>query len=195
METDDIRNAILKKAKGEADQIIAEAESKIHAMISQAKEQKRQLFEEEKKKKLENAQRESARILAQAALQERQTILREKDSILREILNEVRNKLAASQMDNGNIELLLKETLLAFETKDKIRVLVAPKDLESVQSFIAQDATFKEQIVEVKEKSILGGVMAETLDGMISIDNTFDMRLDMLIPKIMPEIGKTLFGS
>lgn len=195
METNDIREAILKKAKGEADQILADAEGKVQDMIARANEQKKQLFEDEKKKLITNAHRESAKIHAQASLKERQTILIEKDSVIKDILVQVKEKLAESAMEQEHIGTLLKEALDAFESKDKIRLLVAPKDVASVQAFVEAHDDLKEQVVEVKEKKILGGVMAETLDGMISIDNTYEMRLDMLIPKILPEVGKTLFGS
>ena len=30
---------------------------------------------------------------------------------------------------------------------------------------------------------------------MVSIDNTFDTRLEMLMAKILPEIGRKLFGA
>jgi len=195
METNNIREAILKKAKGEADQILADAERKVQDMIAQSNEQKKQLFEDEKKKIIINAQRESAKILAQASLKERQTILIEKDAVIKDILAQVKEKLVGSAMETETIGTLLKEALDALETTDKIRLLVAPKDVASVQAFVEGHDALKEQIAEVKEKELLGGVMAETLDGMISIDNTYTMRLDMLIPKILPEIGKTLFGS
>jgi vacuolar-type H+-ATPase subunit E/Vma4 len=38
-----------------------------------------------------------------------------------------------------------------------------------------------------------GGVIAESLDGKIRLDNTYSTRLEMLRPQILAEIGKELF--
>jgi vacuolar-type H+-ATPase subunit E/Vma4 len=60
---------------------------------------------------------------------------------------------------------------------------------------VEENESLKKQIAEIVEFDCLGGVMAESMDGMVSIDNTFDMRLEMLTPKILPRIGRDLFGD
>ncbi len=197
MENNEIREAILKKARDEAEQIKAEAGQKAEELIAEAKEQKKKLAEEEKERKLAEARREAARILAQADLKERQIILGEKDSIIKDILKRVREELNKSPMEPEQAEGLLDETLNAFEFEagEKIRIFVAPKDREVVKNIVDSRDDLKNRVVEVKEKDMMGGMVAETEDGMISIDNSYERRLEMLMPKILPEIGNTLFGG
>lgn len=195
METDKIREAILAKAKGEADTITAESEAKAREMIAKAKDQKKQRFEEEKNKIISEAQREASKIRAQASLQARQGILKEKDTILNMITDKVRKELSQLMIDKESFLPLVTEAIEAFETDESLRLYVAPKDISVVQEIINNESHLKEKIFEVKEFDCLGGVYVESKDGTISIDNTYDMRLEMLMPKILPEIGKKLFGD
>ncbi|GAJ19995.1 unnamed protein product, partial [marine sediment metagenome] len=89
---------------------------------------------------------------------------------------------------------LIEEAIDALKTEDKVRLLVSPKDLSIIREVIEKNSRLKEKITEVNEIDCMGGILVETIDGMVSIDNTFDTRLEMLMPKILPEIGKKLFG-
>jgi V/A-type H+-transporting ATPase subunit E len=194
METDKIREAILKKAKGEADKIVADAEIKARETIEKAKDQWKNKFEEEKKKIISEAHREASRIMAQTSLKTRQGILQEKDNVINVITENVKKELSEEVMDSKMFLPLIKETIDAFETDKQVIIYVAPKDIKVVHEIIKEDSELKEKIFEVKELDCLGGIIAESTDGMVSIDNTFDMRLEMLMPKILPDLGKKLFG-
>ncbi len=194
METDKIREAILKKAKGEADGIVADAEIKAREMIEKAKDQWKNKFEEEKKKIISEAHREASRIMAQTSLKTRQGILQEKDNVINVIIENVKKELSKEVMDSKMFLPLVKETIDAFETDKQVTIYVAPKDIKVVNEIIKEDSELKEKIFEVKALDCLGGIIAESTDGMVSIDNTFDMRLEMLMPKILPDLGKKLFG-
>jgi len=195
METDKIREAILKKAKGEADKIVADAEIKAREMIEKAKDQWKNKFEEEKKKIISEAHREASKIMAQTSLKTRQGILQEKDNVINVIIENVKKDLSQEVMDSKVFLPLIKEAIDAFETDKQVRIYAAPKDIKVVHESIKEDSELKEKIFEVKELDCLGGIIAESTDGMVSIDNTFDMRLEMLMPKILPDIGKKLFGA
>ena len=194
METDKIRDAILKKAKGEAEQIMADARTRATEMINRAKEQRQSRFEDEKKKRISEARREASKITAQSSLKSRQDILREKDAILNKIIEKVKDQLSRTTMEKEHFLSLARETLEAFETDKQVVLFVSPKDLTTVRSFIEEDSNLKDKISNVKELDCLGGILVQTEDGMVSIDNTYDTRLEMLMPKILPEVGKNLFG-
>ena len=195
METDKIREAILDKAREEAKKVVSDAEGKAREMLSQAESQKDKRYEEEKKKIIAEANRESSKTLAQASLKARQQILQVKDGVVNEVLSKVKDGLSNEIKDKSMFNRLITETVDAFESEDKLRILTTSKDLKIVEEVIGESETLKDRVAEVKETECLGGILGETLDGMVSIDNTFDMRLEMLIPKILPEIGKKLFGS
>jgi len=50
------------------------------------------------------------------------------------------------------------------------------------------------RIAEIKGLDCAGGAVAESTDGKVSIDNTYETRLEMLLPQIVPEISRELFG-
>ncbi|MEA3470897.1 MAG: V-type ATP synthase subunit E family protein [Thermodesulfobacteriota bacterium] len=195
METDKIREAILDKARGEAEKIVSDAKEKTREILAEAESQKGKRYEEEKKKIIAEARRESSKTLAQASLKARQQILKVKDAVVTEVLSKVKDGLSNEIKDKSMLARLITETIDAFESEAKLRIFTAPKDLKMVEEVIGESETMKERVAEIKEIECLGGIMGETLDGMVSIDNTFDMRLEMLVPKILPEIGKKLFGS
>ncbi len=195
MKTDTIRTAVLEKAQVEADEITANARLKAEEMITRAKEQKKKQSEEEKNRIIAAGGREASRILAQSSLTARREVLREKDAIINDIITRVKNDLRGTSMDEATITRLIDETMDAFETEGNLRLLVSPRDSSAVRTVVEKNPGMKERITEIVECECLGGVMAESIDGMVSIDNTFDMRLDMLIPKILPRIGRELFGD
>jgi len=195
METDKIRDAILEKAKGEAATIVVEAETRAAEMLQKAQNQKNEQFEDEKKRIISEARREASKLAAQASLKARQDILRQKDAILNRIRDKVKTELAETVMDKTLFLSLVKETIDALETDRQLRILVAPKDAASVRGFVNEDNELKEMISDIREVNSLGGVIVETDNEMVSIDNSFDMRVEMLMPKILPEIGKKLFGA
>ena len=194
METGEIRKAILDKAKEEADKISSDAEIKAREVIEKAEEQKELRFEEEKKKAISEAYRDASKILSQASLKYRQVRLKEKDAVINEIIKRVKDELSQDVKNKELFVRLIKEAFDALKTDDKVILLVSPKDLDIVREVIEKNSKLKEKITEVSEIDCMGGILMEAANGRVSIDNTFDTRLEMLMPKILPEIGKKLFG-
>ena len=194
METDKIRKAILDKAKEEADKIVSDAEIKAREVIEKAEEQNELKFEEKKGKILSGAHREASRMLARTSLRTRQERLKEKDAVINEIITMAKDELSQDVKGKELFVHLVEEAFDALKTEDKVKLFVSPKDLNIVREVIEENNRLKEKITEVKEIDCMGGILMEAANGMVSIDNTFDTRLEMLMPKILPEIGKKLFG-
>ncbi len=195
METDKIRAAILDKAQKEAEEITAGAGAKAKELMANAKEQKEKRFEEEKKRIISEARREASRILAKASLKARQEILKEKDAVINKIIKRAKEDLSGETTGEKILAHLIREAVKAFETNDKLNLLVSQQDIAVVRKIVGEDNSLKRQIAEIREFDCLGGVMAESIDGMVSIDNTFDIRLEMLTPKLLPRLGRELFGD
>ncbi len=187
-----IGEAILDKVKAEADNIIKEAESKAGEEIKQAKKQLATRLEEEKAKLIQEAREEATRIEAQASVKVRQELSRAKADLIDEIISGVKKALAAASSDKGLLVGLLKEAADTLGL-DKGRVYVSPKDVNTVKKILANDKGLASKIVEVKEYECLGGVIVEDVEGKTRIDNTYETRLEMLLPKLLPEIGRELF--
>ena len=194
MKTDKIREAILTRAKEDADKIVSDAGIKAQEMIEKAKDQRKQQLEEEKKKIISEAHLEASQILAQAALRSRQEILKQKDAVINEIITMAKDELSQGVKGKELFAHLIEEAFDALKTEDKVRLFVSLKDLSIVREVIEENSKLKEKITEVKEIDCMGGILMEVANGMVSIDNTFDTRLEMLLPKILPGIGKKLFG-
>lgn len=187
-----ISEAILSKVKAEAQDVVAEAEEKARERIERAKEQQAAKLEEEEGKLIGEAKEEATRILAQSAITARQELLLAKTSIIDEIINNVKKTFSEISSNESSPMDLIKEAINALDI-DKARIYVPPKDVSIVQKLIAGDKKLADRITEIKEFNGSGGVIAEDIDGRIRIDNTYDTRLEMLLPKLLPEIGKELF--
>jgi vacuolar-type H+-ATPase subunit E/Vma4 len=188
-----IDQAILEKVRADADNILKEAESKAWDEIERGKKQQEARVEKEKIKIVSSAREEAARTLAQASIKARQELLAAKTAVIEEIVNRVREQLGGT-VSYFSLINLIKETLATFNF-EKVRVYVSPRDIVNLKSLVGKDKELASKVTEFKEIDCLGGVIIEDLKGGIRIDNTYETRLDMLLPKLLPEISKELFGQ
>jgi vacuolar-type H+-ATPase subunit E/Vma4 len=191
-EMEKIGEAILDKVKAEAENIIKEAETKAAKEVAQAKKQQAAKLEEEKGKMLQGAKEEAARIAAQASVKARQEVSRAKADVIDDIISRVKKELSGVSSDRSSLVDLIREAtdVLGF---DKGRVYAAPKDISTVKKLLEKDRGLASKIVEVREHECLGGVIVEDISGRTRIDNTYETRLEMLLPRLLPEIGRELF--
>jgi len=190
-----MREAILSKARQEAQILIDEAKSKAGEVVGKAQEQWERRLEAEKKRLLSESRREAARIIAQADLKARQEILKEKDSIIREMIGKVKERLTENTSETSTLERLITEAVDAFESDQALKIMASGKDIKRVREIVAASPVLKDRITGVSEAACMGGVICESVDGKVSVDNTYDTRLQMLIPRILPQVGKVLFGE
>ncbi len=187
-----ISDAILDKVRVEAQDIIKETEEKARERIDSAKRQQEAKLEEEKGKLVEEAEEEATRILAQSSITARQELLLAKTRIIDEIIDRVKKTFSGISSDESSPLGLIKEAINALDI-DKARIYVSPKDVSIVRKSLKGDKQLADRISEIREFDGTGGVMVEDIDEKIRIDNTYDTRLEMLLPKLLPEIGKELF--
>ena len=188
-----ISEAILDKVKIEAQQIVKEAEEKALQEVEKAEKRLETKFEEEKRKTIEDVETEAARIQAQAVIKARQELTRVKADIIDRIVGSAKTALVTISGDDSSLLSLIKEGIAGLGA-DKARIYVSPENISTVQQFLKKDKELAGSIVEIKEADCTGGVIAESIDGKLRIDNTYDARLEMLLPIILPEISKELFG-
>lgn len=187
-----IGEAILDKVKAEADSIIKEAEGRAREEIDQAKKRQLAKLEEEKAKLIQEAREEATRIEAQASVKVRQELSRAKADVVDDIITGVKKALSDTSGDKNLLASLLKEAADALGIV-KGRVYVSPGDVNTVKKFLDGDKELAGKIVEVKECDCVGGVIVEDIEGKVRIDNTYNTRLEMLLPQLLPEIGRELF--
>ena len=188
-----ISRAILDKARADAEQITKEAEEKAWQEIEKTEKQREMKFHEAKHRTIEEAQRRASQILAQAHIEARQELSSAKADIVTEIVDRVRTALSAISGDEGSVISLLEEAVGQLGS-DKVRVYVSHRDLDTVQELATENRELASRVAEIKELDCTGGAVAESTDGKLSIDNTYETRLEMLLPQIVPEISRELFG-
>jgi vacuolar-type H+-ATPase subunit E/Vma4 len=189
-----ISEAIVSKVKLDAQNLIKEAEKKAQEEIEKAKKQREAKFEEVRDRVAGEAEEEAARILAQASIKARQQLSSAKADTIAKIIDGARKKLSQIAIDESHFLNLIKEAVEGLGA-DKARIYVSPKDVSTVKKLLEADKEFSGKILEVRESNCLGGVIAEDVEGKLRIDNTYEIRLEMLLPKLLPEISKELFEA
>jgi len=192
MSMEKISTAILDKVRAEARDIIKEAEEKARERVEKAKKQQAAELEKKKGNLIGEANEEANRILARASITARQELLLARTRIIDEIIGRAKKRLSEISGDDSSFLALIKEAVNTLNV-DKVRIYVSPKDASAVKKIVAKDKKLAKRITEIREIDCTGGVVAEDTNGRIRIDNTYDTRLEMLLPKLLPEIGKELF--
>ena len=187
-----IGDAIRDRVKAEAEQILEEARAKAGQEIEQAKKQYQARAEDEKNSMLQHAREEAIRIEAQAKVQARQELSRAKADVINDIIDRVKKDLEATSGNETSVENLLREALNSAST-GKMKVYLSPKDAKLARKLLDRDKELASQIVEIREFDFRGGVIVEDKEGKIRIDNSYETRLEMLLPRMLPEIGRELF--
>ncbi len=187
-----LSNAILEKVNADAKAIVKEAEDRASLRVKTAREQQQAKFEEQKNKLVGEANTEVSRILAQAAIKGRQETLAAKTAVVNEVIDRANKQLASLAGNEKVLANLIKEGI-AILGADKVRAYVSPKDLPAMQKLVKEDKGLAGSVVEIKTQNFLGGVIVENTGGKDRIDNTFETRLEMLLPRLLPEIAKDLF--
>ena len=187
-----ISEAVVSKVRMEAQNIIKEAEEKAKEEREKARKQREAKLQEEKRKMLEEAEGEAARIVSQASIKARQKLSSAKTDIITKIIHRVKQELSESSSNESYILNLIREAIDGLG-RDKSRIYLSPENASTVKKFLEEDKELAGKIMEVKEGDFLGGVIAEDIDGKLRIDNTYETRLEMLLPKLLPELSKELF--
>jgi V/A-type H+-transporting ATPase subunit E len=189
-----IREAVVSKVKLDAQNIIEEAEEKAKQEVDKAKKQRQVKFEQEKVRMLAEAEEEAARILAQASIKARQQISTAKADAIARITDGARKELSRIPIEESYFLNLAREAVAGLGG-DKGRIYVAPKDVSTAKKFLQADKELSGKISEVREFNCFGGVIAEASDAKLRIDNTYETRLEMVLPKLLPKISKELFKA
>ena len=189
-----VTEAVVNKVKLEAQDIIKEAEEKAQQEAARAWKQWEVKLEEERGKILEEAEEEAARIIAQASVKARHELSSTKADIIAKIIGRVKKQLSMISTDESHLMCLIKEALDGLGV-EKSRIYVSPKDMNMVRQCLSRDKEFASRIMEVRTFDCLGGVIAEDIEEKLKIDNTYETRLEMLLPKLLPEMNKELFEA
>ena len=185
----------MNKAHQEASVIVDDAQKKAADLIEKTEKARDLKFEQIKNRIMTEARQESDKIIAKGAVDARLTVLKQKDLLLKKVISQVKEELAMNPTLPQTWAGLMDEVISGFDDSNMLRFRVASKDIEAVKKIVADSERLGKQVEEIGEIDCLGGILAEDSQGKVSIDNTYDTRLEMLLNKVLPEIGQKLFSD
>ncbi len=188
-----ISEAVVDKVREEAQTIVTEAEEEAKKELEKAKAQQDARLEAEKRRLLTAAQEEGARITAQNAMQARQKVANAKAAVLEDIVQKARTDLKKASTRRESLAYLITDAISGLGESEKVTVAVAKNDLEMAREIVKADKKLSTIVSEVKTCDCEGGVLVDNEDQTLSVDNTYTTRLEMLLPRMLPEISKKLF--
>ncbi|XP_017530588.2 V-type proton ATPase subunit E 2 [Manis javanica] len=200
---------IEQEANEKAEEIDAKAEEEFNI-------EKGHLVQMQQLKIIEYYEKEEKQIEQQKEIQmstmrnqARLKVLRARDDLISELLNDVKLRLSRTVADptvyRGLLDKLVLQGLLRLLEPMAI-VRCRPQDLllveAAVQKAIPEYVTVSQKCVEVHvdqevylATNAAGGVEVYSGDQRIKVSNTLESRLDLLAQQKMPEIRKALFGA
>jgi len=184
---EDIRNEARERAKeirsegdARADEIISEAESDADGIIAEQERETEQTIAQEREQKLSSAK-----------LEAKQKRLEARRDVLQDVRSSVEDRLAGLEGDDR--EELTRELLDAaseeFEDGDTVRVYGKPEDDELLTDVVSDYGNYE----YAGEYDCLGGVVVESDQSRLRVNNTFDSVLESVWEDNLQDISKRLF--
>ncbi len=188
-----ISEAVVDKVKEEAQRLVNEAEEEAKRELDKARALRTERLEAEKKRILTEATEEAARISAQNAMKARQKVANAKSAVLEDIVQKSRAAMQKSTTTREHLAQLIRDAAAGLGTADKLYVSVSKKDVDMAREIVKTDKQLAARVLEVRTADCDGGALVENESRTLSVDNTYATRLQMLLPRVLPEISKELF--
>lgn len=190
---------IIQQAEADAEKILSDAKVKADQIRNQAQV----TMDGDKKRILEQAKNDADRIRGQAVataqLKARTLILESREKLLVEVFDSSKGKIPAIQQWSDYptiVESLALEAINQLGTKKVI--LHADKVTQDLlkESVLKTISTKFDGTIEMGEPLIKGtGIIAETVDGHLNYDNTFETRLRRLENELRSPVYHLLMGE
>lgn len=168
----------LQAAQAEAQKVQADTEKEVLKYEAELRVTRDKMLSAAEKKELAAAEFDGKRLM-----------LDKKKELIQKAVNEARAQL---QGLSGDARRQLIERLLA-EAKREIDVKVIYANQQDKP--LLDKLLLKEKGIAVKEKNVSGGIIAETADGKISVDLSFDMLLQETKERYIQQISEVLFSG
>ncbi len=186
-----ITEALLEKARSEANDIISEARNRAEAKIKEAEERAKAEAEVLLESKIREAEREAERLLIDARFRGRQKLAQAREELVKKVFKEaeerIRREYGGEALENlmiRSIELAGTSNLIAYVSESDLNV--AAKIAEKIK---------REHGVRLKLEAspmVKGGIIVKSTDGRIVVDNTLKTRIEQAKKRLRPLIAKII---
>ncbi|XP_072241506.1 V-type proton ATPase subunit E 1a [Leuresthes tenuis] len=200
---------IEQEASEKVEEIDAKAEEEFNiekGRLVQTQRVKIMEYYEKKEKQIEQHKKiQMSNLMNQARLK----VLKVRDDLITDLLNEARRGLAEIAKDPDRYSKLLEGLVLQgfYQLLEpKVTIRCRKQDVELVQAAVNKNIPiYKEAVksniaVKIDENRFLppdicGGVEVYNDNGKIKVSNTLECRLELIAQQMMPEIRVSLFGA
>lgn len=200
---------IEQEANEKAEEIDAKAEEEFNiekGRLVQTQRLKIMEYYEKKEKQIEQQKKiQMSNLMNQARLK----VLKARDDMVSDMLNEARQRLANIAKDQARYTTLLEGLVLQgfYQLLEpKVTIRCRKQDVALVQAAmqknipIYKNAVKNNLEVRIDQENFLspdisGGIEMYNADGKIKVSNTLESRLDLIAQQMMPEIRVALFGA
>lgn len=199
----EILDRILKDAKDEAKSITEEAKNSAKKLIEQQRQLARHSAEKEANSLLKSAENDAEIIRGKVSTDIRSRaswiVLSEKNRLITNVLDEVKQRLVAMQKSKDYPPVLEKMivdagTVLGGGT---LEVMLNEGDsslkLDKLEKKIADNTGAETQLNVSGQRIKAGGVIVKTVDGRAFVDNTFEAMLRRRERELRLKVAKILF--
>lgn len=196
-ESTSLKEAILQQATKEAEKIIADAEQEAGQILQSAQQQRDTQLEAMRLDIIQQANKRKERTMAEAKAQAKKEIIQQKTRLIAKLRDDVRKQIETSQSIDAaeqSIKRLLVEALDMFPQNPQLHIIVRKSQASLARKVIERLGLPSSATIEGKD-DFMGGVMIESRDGLIRVDNSYDTRLKSYLRMSLPEINKAIFES
>ena len=184
MGLNDVRQRIVEEAEKKAALLVRDAAAEGQKITADAQ---REVKEHEKELRAHSEKMLSAlerKELAAAEYEGKKVLLDKKRGIIDQVMSEATQELR--RMPSHEREQML--TLLLKQARSDL-------DVKTVYVNKQDKTCIKEKGITVKENAIIGGLIAETADGRMSVDLSFEELLAQIRETYLRELSEVLFGG
>uniref|UniRef100_A0A3B3QSW3 ATPase H+ transporting V1 subunit E1a n=1 Tax=Paramormyrops kingsleyae TaxID=1676925 RepID=A0A3B3QSW3_9TELE len=189
---------IEQEANEKAEEIDAKAEEEFNiekGRLVQTQRLKIMEYYEKKEKQIEQQKKiQMSNLMNQARLK----VLKARDDMIMDMLNEARQRLANIARDPARYSVLMDGLVLQglYQLLEpKVAIRCRKQDVALVQVSVLRTARLAGLHVGLQQLHYFsGGIEIYNADGKIKVSNTLESRLDLMAQQMMPEIRVALFG-
>ena len=183
-----VKQEILERAQAEADKAVEAAQGEARAVMKSAEKQVAGYgrMMEEDLEALSNAVKRKE--VASAELELKKQLLSAKSELIEGVFGEARKKLG-SLPDKKRESHIIALLNAAKKEMNVSAVQCSSKDARFVE------ASGSGRLKVVKNDEMLGGIIAESPDGKLRVDYSYETLLEQVKEKVLGDVAKILFGQ
>jgi len=189
----EISAAVIAKVGKEAEALRLAATEEAARELEAAKSRLEKRRAEKQHRLLEEAETEVNCIIAMATMDARKLVTAAKADVMQDIIARARSQLAARPGSPEGLAALALDAIEVLDGREDLLLGVTARDLEAARAALGEAPQLAACVAEVVERPIGGGVVVETTDNRLVVDNSYAARLEMLLPRVLARFGRELF--